>query len=41
MKKSLSIFGFKQEEKKKNTLFSLFLSFDFNINIWNRSYINL
>ncbi|MGL5933992.1 MAG: hypothetical protein ACRCZI_00050 [Cetobacterium sp.] len=40
MKKSLNIFGFKQEKKKK-ALFSLFLSFDFNINIWNRSYINL
>ncbi|MGL5798051.1 MAG: hypothetical protein ACRCYT_07590 [Cetobacterium sp.] len=40
MRKLLSIFDFKQE-KQKNTLFSLFLSFNFNINIQNRSYNNL
>ncbi|ERT66928.1 MULTISPECIES: hypothetical protein [Cetobacterium] len=40
MKKLLSIFGLKKEKKKK-ILFSLFLSFNFDFNIWNRSYINL
>ncbi|MDX8335803.1 MULTISPECIES: hypothetical protein [Cetobacterium] len=41
MRKLLSIFGLRKEKKKK-TLFSLlFLSFNFDFNIWNRSYINL
>ncbi|MCQ8211517.1 hypothetical protein NON08_02875 [Cetobacterium somerae] len=40
MRNLLSIFELKKEKKKK-TIFSLFLSFNFDFNIWNRSYINL